>query len=183
MELDQLASIGELLGGMGVILSLLYLAFQLREQSRGLRSESYGRSLDRLARIQERLSEPSEFSRCFNRGLVDPESLSIEERIHFTWACTEMFGAFEYMHYQQSQGALPEQIWLRWKDTVRFWMTFAGIRAWWIGKPSPFNASFSALIEDCIREGYQPDCPGAWEQWMLKGTGGQGDARTDSPAL
>jgi hypothetical protein len=169
MELEQWASIGELLGGIGVVLSLLYLAFQLRDQSRGLRSESYGRSLDRLARIQERLAEDSPFSRTYNKGLVSPESLSVEERLNFTWGCTEMFGAFEYMHYQQTQGNLPEEIWLRWRETIKFWMTFAGVRAWWHGKPSPFSASFCALVEECIREGYQPERPGAWEDWMLKG--------------
>src|SRR5210317_1456374 len=130
MDIDQLASIGELLGGIGVILSLLYLAFQLRDQSRGLRSESYGRSLDRLARIQERLAEDSNFSRLFNTGLIDPEGLSVDERINFTWGCTEMFGAFEYMHYQHAQKDLPEEVWLRWKETIKFWMTFKGIRAW-----------------------------------------------------
>ena len=171
MELSDWASIGELLGGIGVILSLLYLAFQLRDQSRGLRSESYGRSLDRLGGIQERLSESSEFSRTYNKGLAEPESLSVEERINFTWACTEMFGAFEYMYYQQSQGALPVEIWGRWHETLKYWMTFPGIRAWWYGKPTPFSEGFCLLIEDCIREGYQPERPGSWEEFLQKGTG------------
>lgn len=170
MDLDQLASIGELLGGIGVILSLLYLAFQLRDQSRGLRSESYGRSLDRLARMQERFAEDSDFSRIFNKGLADPQSLSVEERIRFTWGCTEMFGDFEYMHHQQMQGDLPELIWLRWRETIKFWLTFPGMRAWWYCKPSPFSARFSSFVEACIRDGYQPERPGAWQNWMLNGT-------------
>ena len=180
MELDHLASIGELLGGIGVVLSLLYLAFQLRDQSRGLRSESYGRSLDRLARIQERLAEDSSFSRTFNQGLVDPAALSVEERLQFTWGCTEMFGAFEYMHYQHTQSDLPEEIWLRWSKTIQFWMTFKGVQAWWNGKPSPFSRSFCAFVDRCIREGYQAEHPGAWEQWMRNGGPGpstQADAR------
>ena len=169
MELNQLASIGELLGGIGVILSLLYLGFQLRDHSRGLRSESYGRSLDTLARMQERFSEDSEFAKVFNKGLEAPETLSVAERLRFTWGCTEMFGAFEYMHYQQMQGDLPEEIWLRWQETIKFWLTYRGIRAWWQGKPSPFSTKFSAFVEDCIKDGYKPERPGAWEAWMFKG--------------
>ena len=171
MELNQLASIGELLGGIGVILSLLYLGFQLRDHSRGLRSENYGRSLDTLARMQERFAEDSDFARIYNRGVADPEGLSVEERIRFTWGCTELFGAFEYMHYQQMQGDLPEGIWLRWRDTIKFWLTYPGIRAWWYGKPSPFSTEFCSFVEDCIRDGYQPERPGAWEAWMLTGGG------------
>jgi hypothetical protein len=174
MDLDQLASIGELLGGIGVILSLLYLAFQLRDHSRGLRSESYGRSLDRLARMQERFAEDSDFARIFNKGLADPEGLSVGERISFTWGCTEMFGAFEYMHYQQMQGDLPEEIWQRWRETIKFWLTYPGARAWWYGKPSPFSTDFCSFVEDCIRDGYQPERPGAWQDWMLNGGAGLG---------
>ena len=169
-DLGQLASIGEFLGGIGVILSLLYLAFQLRDQSRGLRSESYGRSLDRLARMQERFAEDSEFSRVFNTGLTDPEGLSIDERIRFTWGCTEMFGDFEYMHHQQLRGDLPEEIWLRWRETIKFWLTFPGMRAWWYGKPSPFSTEFSSFVEACVRDGYEPEHPDAWQNWMLHGT-------------
>ena len=170
MDIDQLASIGELLGGVGVILSLLYLAFQLRDQSRGLRSESYGRSLDRLARMQERLAEDDDFSQTFSKGLIDPEGLSVEERIRFTWSLTEMFGDFEYMQHQHMQGDMPEQIWLRWHETIKFWLTFPGTRAWWYGKPSPFSTDFSLFVEECIRDGYQPERPGAWENWMRNGT-------------
>ena len=170
MDIDRLASIGELLGGIGVILSLLYLAFQLRDQSRGLRSESYGRSLDRLARMQERLAEDDDFSKIFNKSLADPEGLSVGERIRFTWSCTEMFGGFEYMQHQHMQGDMPELIWLRWHETIKFWLTFPGTRAWWYGKPSPFSTEFSLFVEDCIRDGYQPERPGAWQNWMLNGT-------------
>jgi hypothetical protein len=174
LDLGQLASIGELLGGIGVILSLLYLAFQLRDQSRGLRSESYGRSLDRLARMQERFAEDSDLARIYNMGLADPEGLSVEERIRFTWVCTELFGAFEYMHYQQMQGDLPEEIWHRWRETIKFWLTFPGMRVWWHCKPSPFSTEFSSFVEDCIREGYQPEHPGVWQDWMLSGAAGLG---------
>lgn len=169
MDLNQLASIGELLGGIGVILSLLYLGFQLRDHSRGLRSETYGRSLDTLARMQERFSEDSGFAKIFNKGLADPQGLSVAERLRFTWGCTEMFGVFEYMHYQQIQGDLPEEIWVRWRETIKFWLTYPGTRAWWYGKPSPFSTQFCLFIEGCIQDGYQPEHPGAWEAWMLNG--------------
>ena len=170
MDLDQLASLGELLGGIGVILSLLYLAFQLRDQSRGLRSESYGRSLDRLARMQERFAEDTSFSKIFHKGLVDPKRLSTEERIRFTWGCTEMFGDFEYMQHQHMRGDLPELIWIRWRETIKFWLTFPGMRTWWYCKPSPFSTEFSSFVETCISDGYEPERPGAWQNWMLHGT-------------
>lgn len=36
----------------------------------------------------------------FISGLVDPSTLKPQERIQFTWAAFEMFGAFEFMFHQ-----------------------------------------------------------------------------------
>jgi hypothetical protein len=170
MNLEQLANLGEFLGGVAVITSLIYVAIQLRGNRHTQRSDSYGRSLEMLRDVQSRFATNPEYARVYNRGMVEPETLSIEDRLKFTWACTEMFGAFEYMHYQAMQGDMPEEIWLRWERTLRFWMTYPGIQTWWFGKPTVFSPTFSALCERFMQEPYEPERPGAWEEWLRAGT-------------
>ena len=41
MTLDQLASIGEIIGGIGVVLSLVYLAIQIRTNTDAERTSTY----------------------------------------------------------------------------------------------------------------------------------------------
>jgi len=110
MTLEQLANIGEFLGGLAVVISLVYVAFEIRGNTRSQNSESYGRSLERLAAIQARFASDDQYGRMFNRGMAEPEALSMQERIQFTWACTEMFGDFEFMHHQFLQGEMPAEI-------------------------------------------------------------------------
>ena len=54
MGLERLALLGEFVGGFFVIVSLVYLAHQVRQNTRSLRTENYARVLDRMSTLQSR---------------------------------------------------------------------------------------------------------------------------------
>jgi len=185
MDLRTLADLGQFLGGLGVIVSLVYLAIQVRGNTTSQRSENYARSLERMAAMQSRLASDTAFTRTYNRGLIDPERLTSTERMQFTWLLTELFGNLEFMFIQFGYGNMPRDLWLRWEETMKWWLTFPGVQAWWRGKPTPFTPDFSRCVERCIASGYQPESPGAWEEFLAAGRphATQGDARHGSDAL
>lgn len=169
MDLRTLADVGEFLGGLGVIVSLVYLAVQVRASTTSQRSENYARSLERMAAMQSRLAMDTAFTRTYNRGLVDPERLTSTERIQFTWLLTELFGNLEFMFFQFEHGNIPSDLWLRWEETLKWWLTFPGVQAWWSAKPTPFTPTFSRCVERCLASGYRPESPGAWERFLAAG--------------
>jgi hypothetical protein len=150
LDLETLANLGEFVGGTFVVVSLVYLALQVRQNTRGLRTENYARALDRISALQSRLSQEAEFTALFSRGVLDVAALSPRERIQFTWALYEAFGSFEFMFHQARDGALPAEVWERWSATVAWWLSFAGTRAWWAARPAPFSASFAAYVDALI---------------------------------
>jgi hypothetical protein len=79
LDLETLGNLGEFLSGIVVIASLAYLAVQVRHNTRSLRTENYARALERISAMQSRLSQDSEFSERFSRGLLDPSQLSCNE--------------------------------------------------------------------------------------------------------
>jgi hypothetical protein len=166
MELQTLANIGEFLGGLGVIVSLIYLAVQIRGNTSSQQSETYARSLERISSMQSFMAKDNASAKMFNVGLVDPSQLTITQRIQFSWVLTEMFGVFEFMFFQSEQRNIPAAIWDRWEETLKWWLTFPGVVAWWKGKPTPFTPAFMSCIEECIAQGYQPESPGAWESFI-----------------
>lgn len=106
MDLETLAQLGEFVGGVVVILSLIYLAYQIRQNTSSLRAENYGRALDRIAAIQSRLSTETDLTRIIGKGVLDTDQLDTKERIQFTWTFYEMFSAFEFMFHQHANGPL-----------------------------------------------------------------------------
>jgi len=166
MDLQTLANVGEFLGGLGVIVSLIYLAVQIRGNTSSQQSETYARSLERMASMQAYMSKDHAFTKMFNEGLIDPSQLTITQKIQFSWVLTEMFGNIEFMFFQSEQRNIPAELWDRWVETLKWWLTFPGVVAWWKGKPTPFTPAFMSCVEECIAQGYQPESPGAWESFI-----------------
>ena len=166
MELQTLANVGEFLGGLGVIVSLIYLAVQIRGNTSSQQSETYARSLERMAYMQEFMAKDHALTKMFNEGLIDPSQLTLTQKIQFAWVLTEMFGNLEFMFFQSEQRNIPAELWDRWEETMKWWLTFPGVVAWWKGKPTPFTPAFMSCVEECIAQGYQPESPGAWESFI-----------------
>lgn len=145
-----MAQVADLIGAVAIFISLVYLAIQMRQNTRSLRAENYAHALDRVADMQARLSTNPELVRFFNAGLVDPLALRRSERVQFTWCLYEMFGSFEFMYLQSREGALPDDVWTRWADTISWWLQWPGVQQWWRSQPTPFSASFAAFVESRI---------------------------------
>jgi len=152
MDIDTLAKLGEFVGGLFVVVSLVYLAYQVRQNTRSLRSENYARVLDRMSTLQSRVSVDADMNRVFTVGAEDPYRLSRMERTRFAWAMYEMLGNAEFMYHQHAERMLSPVVWQRWEATLAWWMSHPGMRAWWTAKPSPFSADFQAFVDDIIRE-------------------------------
>jgi hypothetical protein len=151
MTPSLLQTVGTWVSVLAVTLSLLNLAFQVRQQTRTLRSQNYAHALGRLAAVQARLSGDSALADLFARGVRDPTVLTVQERIQFTWTFYEIFGAFEFIYDQARAGALPTAVWSRWEATLAWWLSLPGVAAWWRAKPTPFSERFAALVDGHLR--------------------------------
>jgi hypothetical protein len=151
-NLESLASLGEIVGAIAVVVSLLYLAVQVRQNTRAQRLENASRILDRTASMQGALSRDPAMSVLFSKGVSDPSKLTPQERIQFTWAMYEFFGALEFMFLAAHENSIPEEIWQRWSSAAAWWLTFPGVQAWWNVRPIPFADSFSSYIESLLED-------------------------------
>lgn len=153
MDLPTLSMLGQAVGGFFVVVSLIYLARQVRQNSKLLITENYGRVLDRMSAVQSRLGADREFNHLVVVGAQSPGALSGSERVRFNWALYELFGAGEFMYNQAQEDALPPKVWERWKTTIAWWISHPGMQAWWEAKPTPFTSEFEGFIEDLIQGG------------------------------
>lgn len=72
MDLDTLYKLGQAVGGFVVILSLVYLARQVRQNTKLLITENYGRVLERMSAVQSRPSVDPEFHHIVVVGAQTP---------------------------------------------------------------------------------------------------------------
>ena len=151
MDLSTLANLGEFIGGVFVVVSLFYLAYQLRQNTRSLQTENYARLLDRMSTLQSRCAVDAELNHICIVGAEDPGRLTRAERVRFSWAMYELFGTAEFIYHQSRERSLPHLVWNRWEATIAWWLSHPGMRAWWRSKPSPLAADFQAFGDELIR--------------------------------
>ena len=169
MQLETLSQLGEFVGGFGVILSLVYLAIQVRSNTNSQRADMTARILDRMAAMQHTYAFDAQASKFYTRAITDPAGLTFDERNQFAWLMTEFFGAMEFLMQQYEAGNVEEQTWLRWSKTLDWWLTFPGIKAFWNGRPTPYTDDFTDFVEDRLLNGSGDFNQENWSSYLLKG--------------
>lgn len=167
MDLSTLANLGEFIGGMFVVVSLVYLAHQVRQNTRSLQAENYARLLDRMSTLQSRLAVEPELNRLVVLGCQDVGRLTDSERIRFAWALYELFGAAEFMYHQSRTGSLPDVVWARWEASIGWWLSHPGVRAWWRAKPAPLTKDFTEFGDALIlNDSFDKQADERWKRFV-----------------
>ncbi len=123
MTIQDLGAIGELVGGVAVVVTLMYLAIQIRQNTKVHASLIRQNFYDATQRQILHAVESPGFNELINRGWTTDESLTGGERTqiwrHMQGVLIGYQGAFE----QYKSGALPEKDWALAKLILRsFWL-------------------------------------------------------------
>ncbi len=99
MTIQELGSLGEILGAIGVIATLLYLTTQLKQNTKAMRSSTYQTYSGLAMNISDFLAENAELFVRMNAG----KELSEEEQLRFSMFAMKLFYQMEtiYLHYKE----------------------------------------------------------------------------------
>ena len=115
MTLSDLGNLGDFLGGIGVVLTLVYLASQIRQNTRVARIASLQQWVTTVATVNAAISQSSEFSRIYRAGTED----------------AQLFNTYESLFFQAEQGAIDQLFFEAKMETMRATLAQPGIRGWW----------------------------------------------------
>jgi len=164
MNWDAIGAIAELLGAVGVIASLVYLAGQIRhsreqmsQNTRALRAGTYQQYFQSLGDTTARGLDNPVREEAVRLGMRDYAGLSEEDAFRFDWWMTETARAYDNGFYQYRAGMLDEGRWqIHRADVVAFFRRNPGIREWWrTTTMANLSPEFVALVEEILGE--EPD--------------------------
>ena len=148
MNWEAIGALGEAIGAVGVIASLLYLAMQVRASTRASAVESKLASTRFYTEFLGSLIQSPELNELYLRGRKDLGSLTPSEYHRFSNLALQSFGFFSAAYFQFSRGTLTEPDWYEYRVMIQFWLRGAGCRDWWekVGRHM-FGEEFVAFIE------------------------------------
>jgi hypothetical protein len=167
MSLTDLASIGSLVSSIAVLVSLVYLGLQIRQNTK------HSRALiqqGRAARITEsafriaELRESDGIEKCF-RGDRD---VSAKEVARFLNICRSIFVSAEDSFLQHEQGLLGELAFESFEASVRAGIGTAGIAVGWLMTRDMYEPQFRAYMDRMLGDMHvEPGAPSRnVENWM-----------------
>jgi hypothetical protein len=148
MNWDALQAIGELIAAAGVIISLSYLAVQVRQNTR---SNAAAASQDLLSSYLNLLghSWQSEYgARVFHTVLAGTwEELSDAEQAAGRQFWVSAMRLFEHAFQQHRAGLLPEEAWQGWQTQIVLSCGLKGFEDTWPANKTLLNQDFVAWVD------------------------------------
>ena len=153
MNWEAIGSIAESLGAIGVIVSLVYLAIQVRSNTAAIRAGTTQDVTNRASEISQSISLDPSATEILYVGLRDPDALSDEQQRRFGGMLLAIFRAYENVEYQFRRGFLDGGEWSGLSNNLRSIAIQPGFVIWWTrdGRRG-FNPEFQSFIDEIIVE-------------------------------
>ena len=153
MNWEAIGTVSEIVGALAVVITLAYLAVQIRQNNDLLRSES------RQALVSNdvtSLRAGMELAYVFSK-FVSGSALSAEEQFKLSLMFALDLRNREFEYFQYKNGLLDEETWLAYRHVILINHSSELGKKWWdeVGR-GIVDPKFAQLIDDLL-EGGEPD--------------------------
>src|SRR5512135_3499702 len=149
MSLSDLASIGSFVSGIAVLVSLVYLASQVRQAARATRSSIHQNI---LTGWMGGASLVAQHATVFAEGLAADESkfaaMRDSDKLAFVTVAMAMFRHYENAYLQCQEGYVRKEDWNAWARHLFMYFRMPGIQSWWKLRRDSFAPAFVAFVEN-----------------------------------
>lgn len=150
----MIGAIGEVIGGVFVIVTVAYLALQIRRNTSALRSEATSSAATLMQSWYLAIGNSEQTSRVWFRGMTKPDSLSKEDFFQFTMMTHAAMLGFQNSIQLAEHGSLEVEVRESITNTLISAQILPGFEVYWKQRGPMFNKAFRDYVEDLqSREG------------------------------
>ena len=150
MSLDDVGNIGELIGAVGVIITLIYLAVQIRQNTSALKATSHQEATREAADFVAQIAGDGDIARIFSKGGKDWNCLEGDEKLRFSMLLFRVFFNFQNTYNLHQNGGIDDEYWESQLGVMMWFMGMPGVRSWWDVGKIQLRKSFVEFIEQQI---------------------------------
>jgi hypothetical protein len=150
MSISELGSLGEFIGSIAVLVTLIYLVFQLRQNTLSMRSQSRYFVLEALNADLRQVQEEGFFEIA---ARANREDATEQDHVSFAMYVNGWFSHLEMLFLEIRDGALPKEFadTLRWRTAFLFFSNPNMNQIWeeWQGY---YTSSYQKYVDDLRRQ-------------------------------
>ena len=150
MNLKNAASWSEIISALAIIISLIYVGIQVTDNTVATRTATATQANIQLIDFYKHLSESQEVVDIWYAGVREPESLTEQEFLRFTFLLHSVMLQFQNNFYLAQEGTLEKKI----LNTITLNMTLIkgtlGFEKYWKLRKKLFFPEFNMYIENLM---------------------------------
>jgi hypothetical protein len=151
LTIQDWGAIGELIGAVAVVLTLVYLSIQLRQTADSIRSSVAAMGSGYSTQVWQLPIDKPEVADMLQRGDQGTENLSDNEYYRYVLFQGTILRSFEQYFILHELGTLPDDQWAGWKDALFRLLEYPGLRqAWEAALKGQHCEGFTDLVESQI---------------------------------
>jgi len=149
---EAISAIGQIVGAIAVVISLIYLATEIRSNARSARQLS----LDSINRWAGQLVEHPDLAELYYRGIRDFRSLKSSDLVQFSALMGQLFFIFQELYYQQSDRHLDPRMRRGLETAMRDINAYPGVQTWWRFRSQSFGDEFANYVNHLLQTAKPP---------------------------
>jgi hypothetical protein len=152
MSLQEFAWLGAAMSGIGVMLSVLYFAVELRHNTRAVRASAFQQVVNSFAGVSLELARDRSLVDLFVRAAKDYAALDIVERTQYSYMLISYLRRAESLVFQTEIHMLDTEQCSGIRSSIKSVLVTPGARVCWGEIKLRFNPEFRAFIDELIAE-------------------------------
>ncbi len=147
MNTADISNIAQALAAAATVLSLLFVGYQIRQNTRATQAAAHHSVSDSLNELNLMFAGSADVTKIWLTGMQDRKALSPEEKWRFDSIMRAYMHVCETMFVQTELGSGDDSIRLAEEEGIKTVMASPGSREWWDENPYGFCAEFRRYIE------------------------------------
>ena len=151
--LETLANLGEFIGGLAVLVTIVYFAIQLRANLAANRAQAVAAWTTAAQAEKEALFRDPSFARLYWEVLHEGKQPEAEDMVRFYAFCIQFMNSWQLAYWQCQLGTMNRSFLEKTSIGYAGFVANPQVMKWWESFGSPmYDDDFVAFVDECLRK-------------------------------
>ena len=151
LSLSEVTGIAEIVGSIGIIVSLIFVGLQVRQNTSQVEAASYQTGMQFITLLHD-FTATTESAELMIRGFDDFDSLSRIDKAKFDTKMANLVNAFALAQQRNFQGTLSAEEFDGYERTMARVFLSPGVKQWWDVTAFAYPKRFQVLFKEILRQ-------------------------------
>jgi hypothetical protein len=152
MTLDNLAALAEVIGAIAVVVSLVYVGYQVKQNTSAIRTQVHETIVGHVLEAEGSLLHNADLAKIVVKATSVSESLTPDEQLRADTYFTHEFVNWESAFLHHKNGFVEDEMWRRWDLSARPDKDSPGQYKYWTAHRYWYDDEFARHVDTVFGE-------------------------------